>query len=67
MAGLGDEKGQLLLTVEAAKLLRLSPRTLENMRVDGNGPRYYKLGVGKRAKVVYRISDLDDWVEKHAK
>ena len=29
----------LLTTVEAADYLRLSPRTLEDMRVTGNGPR----------------------------
>ena len=53
----------LLTTVEAAEYLRLSPRTLEDMRVTGNGPRYFKLGPGKRSKVVYRKDDLEKWVE----
>jgi hypothetical protein len=52
----------LLTTVEAAEYLRLSPRTLEDMRVTGNGPRYFKLGPGKRSKVVYRRDDLDGWL-----
>jgi hypothetical protein len=52
----------LLTTVEAAEYLRLSPRTLEDMRVTGNGPRYFKLGPGKRSKVVYRKNDLEQWI-----
>jgi hypothetical protein len=51
----------LMTTVEAAAYLRLSPRTLEDMRVTGNGPRYFKLGPGKRARVVYKQDDLDAW------
>jgi hypothetical protein len=51
----------LLTTLEAAAYLRLSPRTLEDMRVTGTGPRYYKLGPGKRSKVVYRKDDLEVW------
>ena len=51
----------LLTTTEAADLLRLSPRTLEDMRVTGSGPRYFKLGPGKRSKVVYRREDLEAW------
>lgn len=31
------------------------------MRVTGSGPRYYKLGPGKRSKVVYRKEDLEAW------
>jgi hypothetical protein len=53
----------LLTTVEAADYLRLSPRTLEDMRVTGNGPRYFKLGPGKRSKVVYRREDLENWLK----
>jgi hypothetical protein len=52
----------LLTTVEAAEYLRLSPRTLEDMRVTGNGPRYFKLGPGRRSKVVYRREDLETWL-----
>jgi hypothetical protein len=52
----------LLTTAEAAEYLRLSPRTLEDMRVTGTGPRYFKLGPGKRSKVVYKYNDLDSWL-----
>lgn len=53
----------LLTTGEAADILRLSPRTLERFRVEGAGPPYIKLGSGKRARVVYRKSDLEDWID----
>lgn len=55
---------QLLTSVEAAEYLRLSPRTLEGMRVDGTGPRYFKVGPGKRSKVVYRVTDLETWLQR---
>jgi len=42
---------------EAARYLRLSPRTLERHRVAGTGPRFTKLG----RRVVYRISELETW------
>jgi hypothetical protein len=53
----------LLITVEAAKVLRLSPRTLERHRVQGTGPRYMKAGRGLRARVLYDLADLTNWVE----
>ena len=53
---------EFLTTVEAAEVLRLSPKTLERFRVEGTGPRYHKAGPGKRARVLYRRSDLVEWV-----
>ena len=50
-------------TKEAADFLRLSPRTLERMRVEGAGPKFLKAGRGIRAKVLYREEDLRSWVE----
>jgi predicted DNA-binding transcriptional regulator AlpA len=62
VAGELSSQDRLLTTPEAAKLLRLSRRTLEGMRVSGTGPRYFKLGPGKMAKVVYRTQDLERWL-----
>ncbi len=45
---------------QAAQYLRLSPHTLEKLRRDGTGPRFFRLG-GRR-RVVYDIPDLDSWV-----
>jgi hypothetical protein len=51
-----------LTTGEAAHFLRLSARTLERFRVEGTGPRYTKAGPGVRARVLYRRSDLEGWL-----
>jgi len=42
---------------EAARFLRLSPRTLEKMRVVGGGPRFRKHG----RRVLYALADLEAW------
>jgi hypothetical protein len=47
----------LLDNREAAELLKLSPRTLEKLRVTGNGPQFRKFG----RRVLYAFSDLKDW------
>ena len=52
-----------LRTPEAARLVGLSIRTLEKHRIYGTGPRYSKLG----GRVVYRLEDLQAWVELGAK
>jgi hypothetical protein len=46
-----------LIQDEAAKLLRLSPRTLERMRLEGTGPQFHKFG----RRVVYKNDDLTSW------
>lgn len=52
-----------LNTKEAAQCLNLSPRTLERMRVEGGGPRFFKAGNGKRSRVLYQRSDVIEWLE----
>jgi hypothetical protein len=42
---------------EAALFLRLRPRTLDNMRWRGIGPKYRKHG----GRIVYELHDLIDW------
>lgn len=49
----------LLTTDQAGKLVRLSPRTLEGLRVRGGGPVYRKLS----GRVFYTLSDLLAWVD----
>jgi len=53
-----------MTSAEAAEYLRLKPSTLQAMRVDGTGPRYYKVGPGRQAKVLYKREDLDSWLEQ---
>jgi hypothetical protein len=52
---------ELLDTRAAAGVLRLSPRTLESLRLRGGGPRYVRLS---RRAVRYHPVDLDAWIEK---
>ncbi|WP_198970483.1 helix-turn-helix domain-containing protein [Xylophilus sp. ASV27] len=54
-------KPEYLTTNEAAELLRLSPRTLEKLRVLGGGPRFRKFG----ARVVYADVDLRAWADSN--
>lgn len=54
----------LLTTAEAANVLRLSARTLEDMRWRGGGPRYLRLS---RNAIRYRQSDLLEWAEAKAR
>jgi excisionase family DNA binding protein len=49
----------MLTTHEAASYLRLSPRTLERLRVSGTGPKHCRLG---RRSIRYRQQDLDAYV-----
>lgn len=48
----------LLTTIEAARKLRLSVRTLERLRVAGDGPAFVKV----RKSVRYRETDLEAWL-----
>lgn len=50
-------------TPEAARLLGLSPRTLEKYRCEGMGPIYHKLG----GRVVYTVADLVAWIDACAR
>jgi len=49
---------RLLTQVEAAKILRLSERTLERLRVSGAGPSFVKAG----RPVRYREIDIERWI-----
>ena len=49
---------RLLTQSEAARVLRLSERTLERLRLQGGGPLYVKAGRSVR----YREADLEEWV-----
>ena len=57
----GLEDDALLITAEAARLLNLSPRTLEGMRCRGGGPPFIKLSA--RA-IRYRLGDIHEWLAR---
>ncbi|WP_370037465.1 helix-turn-helix transcriptional regulator [Brevibacterium epidermidis] len=50
-----------LSTSEASAYTSLSAATLKKYRCNGTGPRYARIG----SKIVYRPSDLDDYIGKH--
>lgn len=52
---------RFLTTKEAAEYLAISYRTLEDYRLRGGGPYYFKLG-GRGVR--YRQADLDGWTER---
>ena len=62
IARTGPVRSPFLTTKEAATYTRLSPRSIERLRVEGTGPPYRKCGSGKKAKVLYTIADLDAWL-----
>jgi hypothetical protein len=55
---------EFLETKEVAELLRISPRTVEGLRLADKGPRYFKVGPGKRAHVIYKRVDVISWLEQ---
>ena len=61
-ARLAEFAARFLRTHEAARLLGLSPRTLEKYRCHGSGPTFRKLG----GRVVYAIDDLEAWADQSA-
>jgi predicted DNA-binding transcriptional regulator AlpA len=45
---------------QAAQYLKLSPRTLDRLRITGKGPRFRKFG----RRVIYAIEDLEAWANE---
>ena len=57
------EPDELLTELEAARLRRQSPRTLQAERLHGNGCPFIKLGRSVR----YRRSDVAQFIESNVK
>lgn len=53
------EAEPLLMEVQAAKILNVSPRTLQNWRITRNGPLYIRAGRAIR----YRRCDVVAWID----
>ena len=52
-----------LIETEAANYARYSRRTLQRLRQEGTGPRYYQAG----RRVLYTREDLDAWLAANAR
>jgi hypothetical protein len=55
-----QRKSPLLTTAETAEFFRVKKHTLENMRWQGTGPPFRKIG----GRVFYHIADLKKWLEQ---
>lgn len=53
-------------TLEAAVLLGLKGQTLRKWRHRGVGPRYFRLGTGTAARVVYSEEDILAWLRSRS-
>jgi predicted DNA-binding transcriptional regulator AlpA len=51
--------GEILYTEELAARLRRPKATLRYWRVNGEGPRSFKLG----HRIAYKAEDVDAWIE----
>jgi len=56
----------LLSTAQAARLVGLSAKTLRALRCDRAGPPCLKMGTAAQARVLYRRSALEQWVQRNA-
>ena len=48
-----------LTDLQLAERWHMHPRTLENWRQQGRGPRFFKLHDGPKAPVRYRLEDIE--------
>lgn len=51
----------IVTEAEAARMLRLSVRTLQRLRVEGGGPRYVQLTT---RRIGYSVSAVEAWIER---
>lgn len=62
---LGDD--EWLTPPEAAKLTKITVRTLSDWRWKKTGPPYRKLSPGKGGRIRYRRRDVESWLEGHVR
>lgn len=54
----------ILTSIETALHIGIPVTTLEGMRRDNRGPRYFRLTSGHARKVVYMLHDVQAWLKK---
>lgn len=57
---MAEDDGPWRTTEEGARRIKKSKSFLEHRRIDGTGPRFYKIG----RKCIYHVNDLDAWVRE---
>lgn len=60
-------ESRFLSPAEAAAYLHVHANTLSKLRIYGGGPTYLKLSPGRAGKILYRVSDLEDWLASKAR
>jgi len=55
----------LLTSKEAAAMLRVSRRTLEAMRLRGEGPTFIRRSTSRNGRVAYSLTDIELWISSH--
>ena len=58
---------RLVPTSEAARLTGLSAKRLRDYRCDRTGPAFLKMGTSEQARCLYRLSDLERWIQENAR
>ena len=59
-----DAELTLLTTAEYCELRRISPQSARLERFRGAGPRYIRTGSTDRGRVLYRLSDVQAWLDE---
>ena len=57
------DNSDIVRPLEAAEYLTLSVQRLAKLRLEGDGPRFIKIG----RSVVYRRADLDSWLRSRTR
>ena len=60
---MADQGSEWLTPAELARELKYSRQSLANMRCQGRGPKFTKLGEGRFAPVRYRRRDVSEWLK----
>jgi len=50
-----------LTTNEVAERFRIKPQTVRRWRMRGCGPRWVRIGNPIKGRVLYRLSDVENW------
>ena len=50
---------------KAAAIISVKPAVLRKWRMEGKGPRYIRLGKGKKARVIYSVDEINRWLAEH--
>lgn len=55
---------ELLTNNEVAAMLKVKAQTLRSWRSAGHGPRFIRLGRGKRSPVAYEQEEIEKWIKQ---